>query len=146
MKYLILLMFSTLFAVETHVFPVNEYRVIDGDTVEVYIDMGFNLTKKTGVRIIGVNAPEKTGNEKEAGLAVTDEVIKWLAGTPIYCKYEKEDKYGGRIDGDIIRSDGQRLSDFLIKSSYAKVYDGTSALPRFSDDEVKEIVKKINDE
>lgn len=145
MKYLILLLFSTLYAVEPHIFPVNEFRIIDGDTVEVIMDLGFDLTKKTSVRIVGVNAPEKTGNEKVAGLAVTAEVSTWLTGYTIYCKYEKEDKYGGRIDGDIIRSDGQRLSKYLIDNGYAKIYDGTTSVPRFTDDEINVIIKKINE-
>ena len=52
-------------------------RVIDGDTIDVTLDLGFSLTKKERVRIAGVDTPEKrTRNleEKELGIDATN----WL--------------------------------------------------------------------
>ena len=63
-------------------------KVLDGDTIDVTIDLGFDLYKKERVRIAGVDTPEKrTRNleEKALGLDATD----WL-----------KDKLEGAISGD----------------------------------------------
>ena len=63
-------------------------RVLDGDTIDVTIDLGFDLYKKERVRVAGVDTPEKRTRdleEKKLGLDAT----KWL-----------KDKLEGAIDGD----------------------------------------------
>ena len=40
-------------------------RVVDGDTIDVTIDLGFDLAKKERVRIAGVDTPEKRTRDKE---------------------------------------------------------------------------------
>ncbi len=70
-------------------FRVTEInRVLDGDTIDVTIDLGFDLYKKERVRVAGVDTPEKRTRdleEKKLGLDAT----KWL-----------KDKLEGAIDGD----------------------------------------------
>ena len=46
-------------------------RVIDGDTVEAQIDLGFQVTFTATLRLIGINAPETRGTERPLGLAAT---------------------------------------------------------------------------
>ena len=63
-------------------------RVLDGDTIDVTIDLGFDLYKKERVRVAGVDTPEKRTRdleEKKLGLDATE----WL-----------KDKLEGAIDGD----------------------------------------------
>ena len=43
-------------------------RVVDGDTVEMRIDLGFEVTVQTMIRLAGINAPEMRGEEKEKGI------------------------------------------------------------------------------
>ena len=70
-------------------FRVTEInRVVDGDTIDVTIDLGCDLYKKERVRVAGVDTPEKRTRdleEKELGLDAT----QWL-----------KDKLEGAIDGD----------------------------------------------
>ena len=70
-------------------FRVTEInRVVDGDTIDVTIDLGFDLYKKERVRVAGVDTPEKRTRdleEKALGLDAT----QWL-----------KDKLEGAIDGD----------------------------------------------
>ena len=70
-------------------FRVTEInRVVDGDTIDVTIDLGFDLYKKERVRVAGVDTPEKRTRdleEKALGLDATH----WL-----------KEKLGGAIDGD----------------------------------------------
>ena len=63
-------------------------RVVDGDTIDVTIDLGFDLYKKERVRIAGVDTPEKrTRNLEEKALGI--DATNWL-----------KEKLEGAIDGD----------------------------------------------
>ena len=56
-------------------------RVVDGDTIDVELDLGFNIKLSERVRFVGVNAPESRTRdleEKERGLAAKDFVGRWL--------------------------------------------------------------------
>ena len=60
-------------------------RVIDGDTVDALIDLGFNVWVKKRIRLYGINAPEtrtKDLEEKKAGNAAESRLIEllWMAG------------------------------------------------------------------
>ena len=63
-------------------------RVVDGDTIDVTIDLGFDLYKKERVRVAGVDTPEKrTRDDEEKALGY--DATHWL-----------EDKLNGAISGD----------------------------------------------
>lgn len=49
-------------------------RIVDGDTIDVDVDLGFYITRRQRVRLAGINAPEIRGRERPAGLAAD----KWL--------------------------------------------------------------------
>ena len=52
-------------------FRVTEInRVVDGDTIDVTIDLGFDLYKKERVRVAGVDTPERTRNLEEKALGI----------------------------------------------------------------------------
>ena len=56
-------------------------RVIDGDTVDATIDLGFDTWKKTRIRFYGINTPESRTRdleEKKRGLAAKDRLIEIL--------------------------------------------------------------------
>ena len=56
-------------------------KVVDGDTVDIVIDLGFDLTKKERVRLAGIDAPEsrtKDLEEKELGLDAKEFLIRRL--------------------------------------------------------------------
>lgn len=55
-------------------------RVIDGDTVELDIDLGFHLTRRDHVRVLGVNCPELHGTTREAGERAKLFTIGWFEG------------------------------------------------------------------
>ena len=73
-------------------------RVIDGDTVDVILDLGFGLFKKERCRVAGVDTPEKrTRNlkEKKLGLDATAFAERWFGEEgDITVKTEKDGKYG----------------------------------------------------
>ena len=104
-------------------------RIVDGDTVDVDIDLGFGIwMHKERVRIAGIDTPESRTKdlvEKQFGLA-SKQFVKDLMpiGSQQIIKTEK-DKTGkfGRILGDFL-IDGKRLTDLMVEANHAVVYNG----------------------
>ena len=65
-------------------------RVVDGDTIDATIDLGFGVNIKKRIRLAGINAPEsRTRNkvEKKLGLAAKDRLISMLEGAANCCGF-----------------------------------------------------------
>ena len=124
-------------------------KVLDGDTIDVIIDLGFDLYKKERVRIAGVDTPEKrtTNNEeKELGIDATNWLKKELedaiAGEEdLVIRTELEGGFGkyGRLLGWLyLGIDAEKsLNDLMIENGYAWAYDGGTKQKNF--EELKEI-------
>jgi micrococcal nuclease len=101
--------------------------VHDGDTVNVKLDVGFDLTVYTRVRVNGINAPELA---TAAGKTSRDFAQTLLPpGTEIEVVSLGWDKFGGRIEG---RISAAAIGDFaaaMIAAGKAKVWDGKGARP-----------------
>lgn len=106
-------------------------EVTDGDTIVVQADLmpllGIEGEVRHHVRLLGINAPEKTTPEGKAakswmtGLALNKECLVGLA---------HPDKYGGRVDADIwLTGDATTLSQRAIDSGHAKFWDGKGQKP-----------------
>ncbi len=106
-------------------------RVVDGDTIDVDVDLGFNIKYSERVRFLGVNTPESRTRdleEKKRGLAAKAFVETWLeektGNQPIIqTTVDKKGKFG-RILGRILSEDGECLNDTLLTEGHAVVYDG----------------------
>lgn len=77
-------------------YRIVDYKVIDGDTVDLTIDLGFNIHHKSRFRLYGINAPER--KDKEVWLASKNYLNKMMAEffpriTANTVK-DKKDKYG----------------------------------------------------
>ena len=110
-------------------------KVLDGDTIDVIIDLGFDLYKKERVRIAGVDTPEKrTRNleEKALGIDATNwlkkELEDVLAGDDeLIVRTELHGGTGkyGRLLGWLYVGDEQvSLNEQMITQGYAHAYDG----------------------
>ena len=105
-------------------------RVIDGDTVDCFIDLGFNITVKERVRLKGIDTPEtrtRDLEEKAKGFAAKDRVIELFEGVEsfkIKTELDKKGKYG-RILGTIFLPDhvDVSLNDILLQEGHAEVYN-----------------------
>lgn len=69
-------------------------RVIDGDTVDVTIDVGFHLTTVQRLRLLGINAPEMHGPSHVAGISAKAWLIEALDGKTLYVRTHKSDVFG----------------------------------------------------
>ena len=123
-------------------------RVVDGDTIDVTIDLGFDLDKKERVRIAGVDTPEKRTRdleEKALGLDATAWMKKHLEET---IKGEDEltirtelkggmGKYGRLLGWLYVGESDVSLNEQMITEGYAWEYDGGTKKKDF--EELREI-------
>jgi micrococcal nuclease len=106
-------------------------KVVDGDTIDANIDLGFDISFTKRIRLAGIDAPEsRTTNLKEKALGL--ESKEWLKKTledakDILIKTEKPDsteKYG-RIIGHLFINDQETsLNNQMIDEGYALAYEG----------------------
>jgi micrococcal nuclease len=107
-------------------------KVVDGDTIDVYIDLGFDIHYFSRVRLAGINAPEsrtKNLEEKKLGLAAKEYVEQWFnkVGPDFIIKTTKEEKGKyGRVLGTITDMKDERCLNLeLVDIGLARVYDGS---------------------
>ena len=123
-------------------------KVVDGDTIDVTIDLGFDLYKKERVRIAGVDTPEKrTRNleEKALGLDATAWIKDKLEGAvdgddDLIIRTELDGGVGkyGRLLGWLYIGDSDlSLNEQMITEGYAWAYDGGTKQKNF--EELREI-------
>ena len=118
-----------------YTYNIKLLRVVDGDTIDAEIDLGFDVKIKKRIRFMGINAPEsrtKDLEEKAKGLAAKDRVKQLLEGCKdIQLKSHGIGKFGrclGEIHMDIV--DGsekltlESLNELLISEGHAVKYFG----------------------
>ena len=117
-------------------------KVVDGDTIDVTIDLGFDLYKKERVRIAGVDTPEKRTRdleEKALGLDATYWMKKQLEDTiagdeELIIRTELKGgtgKYGRLLGWLYVGDDTVSLNEQMITEGYAWSYDGGTIQKNF---------------
>ena len=130
-------------------FRVTEInRVVDGDTIDVTIDLGFDLYKKERVRVAGIDTPEKRTRdleEKALGLDATNYLKEKLEDTiagdeELTIRTELKGgmgKYGRLLGWLYIGEDTLSINETMITEGYAWAYDGGTKQKNF--EELREI-------
>lgn len=85
-----------------YVYRMTVDRVVDGDTIDATVDLGFSVFVKERIRLLGINAPETRGTSRERGLASKEWLEKRIEGRTLVVETQK-DKTGkfGRMLGTI---------------------------------------------
>ena len=110
-------------------FVKNVLKVVDGDTIDVEIDLGFDLTKKERVRLGGIDTPESRTrdlDEKELGLRAKDYLKSLIMNADkLIVRTEKDGKFGRMIGYLYMNPDATvSLNQMLIDEGFAWMYDG----------------------
>ena len=120
---------------EKYIYRAKLERVVDGDTIDALIDVGFDIWVKKRIRYKGIDTREsRTRNldEKKKGLAAKDrnkELLEEISSKPGYFRLKS---YGvgkyGRVLGEIFILDNKdnpiNINETLIKEGHAYVYEG----------------------
>ena len=119
-------------------------KVVDGDTIDADIDLGFDISLTKRIRLAGVDTPESRTadvNEKKYGL----ESKEWLKhkvenANNILIKTELPDsteKYGRIIGHLFINDQANSLNDQMVIEGYAWTYDGGTKKKNFTELDAK---------
>lgn len=101
-------------------------RVIDGDTVEADVDLGFHTYRSERFRLYGINAPETKGDTREAGRLATQHLIDLLSShaptnrVTIQTKRDKQEKYGRYLA--VLIANGVNINQRMVEDGHAVVY------------------------
>lgn len=108
-------------------------KVIDGDTVDVDIDLGFEVwLRNQRIRLYGIDTPESRTSdkvEKVFGNLAKDKILSFCpVGASIVLQTKTDDSRGkyGRILGELITEDGTNVNQYMIDNNYAVAYFGMS--------------------
>ena len=115
-----------------HEYKVKILKVVDGDTVDVDIDLGFGVwLRNERVRIMGIDTPESRTSdkvEKVFGLAAKARLISLLGvdailETQVHKGENMKGKFG-RILGNFTTMNGEHCADVLLREGHAVAYSG----------------------
>ena len=113
-------------------------NVVDGDTIDVLIDLGFDILFQSRVRLAGIDTPEsrtKDLKEKALGLESKEYLKKHLKDAKsVVIKTEKMDsseKYGRILGWVYVNGDTESLNDKMINDGYAWGYLGDTKVKDF---------------
>ena len=130
---------------DPYIYRIKEiHKVVDGDTIDASIDLGFDISLEKRIRLAGVDTPESRtsdANEKKYGL----ESKEWLKhrcenAKNILIKTELPDsteKYGRIIGHLFINGEETSLNDQMIVEGYAWNYDGGTKVKNFAELDAK---------
>ena len=118
-----------------YTYKISPLKIVDGDTIDAEIDLGFDIKVKKRVRFMGINAPEsrtKDLEEKAKGLAAKDRVKQLLAGCENITLVSHGVGKFGRCLGELMldKVDGKEkltlvsLNKLLISEGHAVEYHG----------------------
>lgn len=128
MHKLLYVLLMMLFSGASYAVPAVVDYVLDGDTFAAGVKIDNDITVTVRVRIINVDTPELNGACKmEIGKAndAKEFMVDLLpTGTVIELENIKDDKYLGRIDANVILSDGRDVGELLISEKLARPYNG----------------------
>lgn len=113
-------------------------NIVDGDTIDVLIDLGFDILFQSRVRLAGIDTPESRTSdkaEKVLGLESKEYLKKYLKDAKsVVIKTEKMDsseKYGRILGWVYVDGDTESLNDKMINDGYAWGYLGDTKVKDF---------------
>lgn len=101
-----------------YVYKARIDRVIDGDTFDATVDLGFQITTYQRLRLVNVDAPEMKGPEREEGLKVKEYVKGLIEGKTVTIQSFKLGDFG-RYTAEVFLDGDEKLSEHLLARGMA---------------------------
>lgn len=124
-------------------------KVVDGDTIDVIIDLGFSILFSSRVRLAGIDTPEsRTTDKVEKALGLESKKFleeKIKAAKNVVIKTEKLDsseKYGRILGWLYLDGDGTSINTEMIEKGYAWGYLGDTKIKNFEELAAKRALNK----
>lgn len=105
---------------QQYVYNARVVNVVDGDTVDASLDVGFHATILLRLRLADVNAPEVHGPAREAGLAAAVFARESLLGRDLLIQTRKSDDFGRYLAR--IWLDGEDFNALMVSRGFAVPY------------------------
>ena len=98
-------------------------RVVDGDTVDLWIDLGFRISTRQRFRLAAIDAPEMRGKTHQAGIDAKNRLRSLIvaAGDGLTVASEKTGKWG-RWLATLYDAEGNSINQRMIEDGHAKPY------------------------
>lgn len=120
-------------------YQANVLKVIDGDTIDVSIDLGFSIHFKTRMRMLGVDTAEKITS---FGKVTKSILVTALEGKMVKVEVSKPDKYGRYLCRVWLNSD-ESVNDQMIRKGLAKSYMGDSKMGLWTEQELAQTSSSV---
>lgn len=110
-------------------------KVVDGDTLDLDIDLGLRVHVKERVRLYGINTPElrsSNAEEREAARKASEFLSALVSDGVLTVKTQKDsqEKYG-RYLASVINSAGVNVNEEMVKAGHAITYLGVGPMPKW---------------
>lgn len=108
-----------------YIYNATLIKVIDGDTLELDVDLGFHITVRERFRLYGIDTPEKNSHDpsiRQKGIEATRRLTELCADKRITVETFKQDKYGRYLAS--VYADTILINDVLLKEDLAVPYFG----------------------
>lgn len=115
-------------------------RVVDGDSIEATVDVGFYHYCTQRFRLMGYNAPELTGEERQMGAIAAAALSEMILLKDVTLRTHKGDSFG-RWLADVTLENNDDLVANLIGAGYGVAWDGRGARPRFDPQAIYPLVR-----
>jgi len=110
-------------------------NVVDGDTIDISIDLGFDIWHNIRVRLTGIDTPEKW---YDYGKVVKKYVMAKLENQEVTIATEKADKYGRYLVDVYLKDELETFNMHLVKVGMAKQYGGASRAELWTEEELNQ--------
>jgi len=116
--------FNPIKKAEAYLYRAKVIKVVDGDTVDLDIDLGFSLSFTQRFRLYAINAPEMKGESKEAGKASKAFLEEMIKGKEVLIRTYKDEqgKYGRYMAYIYSYDDEVCINDVMVIRGYAVKY------------------------
>ena len=112
-----------------YIYKATVLKVVDGDTFDLLIDLGYHVFIEKRIRLDGVDTPEVRGEEKTEGLISKAAVEELIGGKQVkVISVRERDKYGRNIARILFGENDVDLTDHLLENNlgepYVKLFSG----------------------
>lgn len=107
-----------------YTYKISDIRVVDGDTIECIVDVGFHIKLKQKFRFTGIDCPEIKGESREQGLVATEYTKKFFSEFEkgYWVETAKPDKWG-RWLAKVYNKNNVCLNTQLLSEGLAVPYE-----------------------